>query len=192
MTTSRAQQAAQTRRTIVQTARCLFAERGYDATSLQQIADAMGVQKANVYYYFKTKDAILSELLREMTAPLRGLVDRLREEPDPDLRVRILAATYAREVVRSYRTDGPLNLGDPMLLRDPEASAVVDALAADAIDVLFGESPTPDQRVGFWMILDLGPALRRLGDLDDETLVDAIERLCLRAVGWGIGEVETR
>lgn len=185
MTSSRAQQAAQTRRTIVRTARRLFAERGYDATSLQQIADAMGVQKANVYYYFRTKDAILSELLREMTAPLRALVDRLRDEPDPDRRVRMLAATYAREVVRSYRVDGPLNLGDPMLLRDAEASAVVDGLAADAIDVLFGPYPTPDQRVGLWTILDLGPALRRLGDLDDETLVGAIERLCLRAVGWG-------
>jgi AcrR family transcriptional regulator len=39
-----------TRQTILATAQRLFGERGYDATSLRQIADAVGMTKAAVYY----------------------------------------------------------------------------------------------------------------------------------------------
>jgi AcrR family transcriptional regulator len=48
MGSSRAEQAERTRAAVLDTARRLFAERGFDATSLQLIADTMGVQKANV------------------------------------------------------------------------------------------------------------------------------------------------
>ena len=52
-----------------------FDDHGYDATSLQQIADAMGVTKANVYYYFRTKAAILEALLEPMAGAIGALLD---------------------------------------------------------------------------------------------------------------------
>ena len=41
-----------------------FATRGYDATSLQDIADALGILKGSIYYYIKTKGDLLAHLLR--------------------------------------------------------------------------------------------------------------------------------
>ena len=39
-----------------------------------------------------------------------------------------------------------------------------------------------DQRAAFWLILDLGPVLRRFDELSDADLRAALERLCLRVV----------
>ncbi|GAA1416247.1 TetR family transcriptional regulator [Catellatospora coxensis] len=44
----------------------LFAERGYRATSMQEIADRVGITKAALYYHFAAKE----DLLRELTAPV--------------------------------------------------------------------------------------------------------------------------
>ncbi len=182
MITKRMLQAQQTRQAVLDTARRLFAERGYDATSLQEIADAMGVRKANVYYYFKTKSALLAELLGSLTAPLTDLLDSVAELPDPAERARRLAAGYAAVVVNAYRGLGPLNLGDPGLQREPEAARLLNLLGERALALLFGDAPTVDQRAAFWLILDLGPVLRRLGELSDAELTEAVERLCLRVI----------
>ena len=149
MTTKRTLQAEQTRQAVLDTARRLFAERGYDATSLQEIADAMGVRKANVYYYFKTKSALLEALLGSFTAPLEVLLDQVAALPEGPARVERLAAGYAEIVVHAYRGRGPLNLGDPGLQREPGAARILDALAEHALRLLFGDAPSVDQRAGF-------------------------------------------
>src|SRR3984893_14479337 len=56
---TRAVQAEQTRQQILDTAQRLFAELGYDATSLQMIANEMGLTKAAVYYHFHAKRDML-------------------------------------------------------------------------------------------------------------------------------------
>ncbi len=183
MTTKRTLQAEQTRQAVLDTARRLFAERGYDATSLQEIADAMGVRKANVYYYFKTKSALLEELLRSFTAPLEILLDEVAASPEGTARVQRLAAGYAAIVVHAYRGRGPLNLGDPGLQREPGAARILDALADRGLRLLFGDAPSVDQRAAFWLILDLGPVLRRLDELPEAELRAVVERLCLRVAG---------
>ena len=183
MTTKRTLQAEQTRQAVLDTSRRLFAERGYDATSLQEIADAMGVRKANVYYYFKTKSALLEELLRSFTAPVESLLDEVAALPEGSARVERLAAGYAAIVVHAYRSRGPLNLGDPGLQREPDAARILDDLAGRALELLFGAAPSVDQRAAFWLILDLGPVLRRLGDLSDAELHEVVQRLCLRVAG---------
>src|ERR1700722_43344 len=56
---TRAVQAEQTRQQILETAQRLFAELGYDATSLQMIADEMGLTKPPVYHPLRAKSDIL-------------------------------------------------------------------------------------------------------------------------------------
>jgi AcrR family transcriptional regulator len=62
-TSKRAQKAGQTRQRILQAARDLFVERGYGATTLQEVADRGGVAVQTIYYVFSNKSALLKELV---------------------------------------------------------------------------------------------------------------------------------
>ncbi len=53
----------------------LFAEQGFEGTSLQQIADRLGVTKAAVYYHFRTKDELLAALVEPAFDELHALLD---------------------------------------------------------------------------------------------------------------------
>ncbi len=83
-----------TRERIQQVALDLFAEQGYDKTSLREIADRLGVTKAALYYHFKTKEEILASTLEDYLAEVRELIAWGREQPST-LQTR-------RELVRRY------------------------------------------------------------------------------------------
>ena len=61
---ARAQQREAKRNAVLQTAARLFNERGYHATSLDDIAEQLHVSKPTLYYYVKSKDDILLECVR--------------------------------------------------------------------------------------------------------------------------------
>lgn len=180
MTTTRAEQARRTRQGVLDTARRLFAERGYAATSLQQIADELGVTKANVYYYFRTKDAILLALLDERVADLESVLDEAAQIRDPGRRREFVVDGFVNQVVLAHRTVAPVDLTDPGVRGRPDIAERLDELAAKAMRVLFGEHPTVDQQAGFWMVNDLKPVTRRLTQLPDDELRAVLKRLCLR------------
>ncbi len=90
-------------RHIARTAARLFAERGYDATSVREIVEAAGVTKPTLYYHFGSKEGLaqavltrpMTEFVARLTAhldeadPVEGLVahfrthfEFLREDPD--------------------------------------------------------------------------------------------------------------
>ncbi len=51
------------RQKILSTALNLFAKKGYDAVSTVEIAQAAGITKPTMYYYFGSKEGLLSEIL---------------------------------------------------------------------------------------------------------------------------------
>ena len=67
-----------TRARILEVAARLFAERGYAGTSVRDIAAELGVANPSLYYHFKSKEDILTELLAE---PL-GRVARTAQEAE--------------------------------------------------------------------------------------------------------------
>jgi len=79
---------AQTRRELVGAAARLFVERGYDATTVADIADSAGISPRTFFRYFAAKDEILNDFLQEgvalFSATLEGrpasepLLDSLR------------------------------------------------------------------------------------------------------------------
>ncbi|MBN2809791.1 MAG: TetR family transcriptional regulator [Deltaproteobacteria bacterium] len=50
---------------LFNTAAALFAEKGYHGTSINDLAQAMGLQKGSLYHYFKSKEELLFMLLDE-------------------------------------------------------------------------------------------------------------------------------
>ncbi|MDR2343695.1 MAG: TetR/AcrR family transcriptional regulator [Spirochaetaceae bacterium] len=54
-----------TRQEILSAAKKLFAERGYNAVSVQDIAGALGISKGNLTYYFKKKEHIIEAIIAE-------------------------------------------------------------------------------------------------------------------------------
>lgn len=61
-------------RRVLDAALELFAEHGFEGTSLQQIADRLGVTKAAVYYHFRSKDDLLAGLVEPAFDELNALL----------------------------------------------------------------------------------------------------------------------
>ncbi|MCX8126819.1 MAG: TetR/AcrR family transcriptional regulator, partial [Dehalococcoidia bacterium] len=87
------------RATIIEAALLTFAERGFHATSLEDVAEAAGVTKGTVYWYFKQKEDLL-RAVAERISPLVGqlqtlweVLDRPPEEVLP-LFIRTCFATF--------------------------------------------------------------------------------------------------
>ena len=89
-----------TRRRIQQVALDLFAEQGYDKTSLREIADRLGVTKAALYYHFKTKEEILASALEDYMADVRELIGWAEEQPHTGESRRELIRRYAQIIDR--------------------------------------------------------------------------------------------
>ena len=54
-----------TKRKIFETSMKLFAEKGYDATSIEEITATVGVAKGTLYYHFSSKEEIFNFLIEE-------------------------------------------------------------------------------------------------------------------------------
>ena len=57
----------------------LFAEKGYEATSMREIAEQLGITKPALYYHFDSKEAIVRELLRELLDQVAELVSWVQQ-----------------------------------------------------------------------------------------------------------------
>ncbi|MEQ3551732.1 TetR/AcrR family transcriptional regulator [Pseudonocardia nematodicida] len=62
----------------------LFAERGFAGTSLQDIADALGITRPALYYYVRSKDELLAKLVIEVTEGPLVEINRFVDAPDLD------------------------------------------------------------------------------------------------------------
>src|SRR5262245_37120672 len=70
-----------TRSRIQEVALRLFNENGYEATSLREIADEIGVTKAALYYHFKTKEEIVTSLVDDWVTSIDELTDWVKTQP---------------------------------------------------------------------------------------------------------------
>ena len=101
--------AQQTRRRIIEESLTLFLDRGYSATTIEQIARAAQVAPATVYQAFGSKRLILTRALDVAVAgdgepvPLleRAWVDQARAHPDPSKRLTIVVMNAAEIAART-------------------------------------------------------------------------------------------
>ena len=63
-----------TKRKIFETSMKLFAEKGYDATSIEEITATVGVAKGTLYYHFSSKEEIFQFLVEEGVKLLKNSI----------------------------------------------------------------------------------------------------------------------
>ncbi|MFK4145516.1 TetR/AcrR family transcriptional regulator [Streptomyces sp. NPDC004065] len=91
---TRQQRRGNTRQRIQDVALELFAEQGYEKTSLREIAERLDVTKAALYYHFKTKEEIIVSLFEDLTHPIEELIEWGRRQPH--------TLETKQEIVRRY------------------------------------------------------------------------------------------
>lgn len=91
------------RQEILRTAARLFQQRGYDATSMNDVAAALKLSKGGLYHHFQSKDEILFEIMNHaMEITEERVLAPVRALSDPEERLRTLIRLHI-EVVLSPR-----------------------------------------------------------------------------------------
>jgi AcrR family transcriptional regulator len=172
----------------------LFVERGFGGTSIQDIADTLGVTRTAVYYYFKNKGEILRALVEEITvAAMERLARASKLKIGPTQRLRELVREYAmlilahpkefRVLDRSER-DLPKDVADlhtsaKRQVLESFTKAVSDGIAA-------GEFRDVDARMAAFAILGMcnwtSAWFTITGRLSAEQIADAMADFALHAV----------
>ncbi len=81
--------------TIMDCAVNLFASRGYDAVSVQQITEAAGITKPTLYYYFGSKKGVLEEICKIKADVMKRMIfDPCIYEADVSFTLFKLVKTY--------------------------------------------------------------------------------------------------
>lgn len=87
---------------ILRTAAQLFAEKGYEATSLDMIAEMLGMHKATLYHYMSSKESILYQCLVFSFSDLEIIMEKMHDRSVPVLeRLR----SFIRSLAQAQNND---------------------------------------------------------------------------------------
>jgi AcrR family transcriptional regulator len=73
-----------TRSRVQEVALELFAEQGYEKTSLREVAERLGVTKAALYYHFRSKEDIVHSFTDDFFAEIDALLEWAKDQPQND------------------------------------------------------------------------------------------------------------
>ena len=176
---------------MCRTAAQLFRDRGYDATSVSDVARALGMTKAGLYHHFESKEALLFEIM------MYGL-DRVKDDVivpvrairDPEKRLREVIVRHAR--IATQGQGAIAHLGDEIRALPPAGRRQIERrmriyfdLIRDTISELrkAGRLRDVDPTVATFsllgMILWLPRWFRQGGRLDQEAVSNTIANLAL-------------
>jgi AcrR family transcriptional regulator len=92
------------RRELIRVAAEVFKEKGYEAATLNDIAERVGADRASLYYYVGGKDELFQEAVRDGVAANLVEVERiLKLDQGPDAKLRLIV----ERLLSSYEADYP-------------------------------------------------------------------------------------
>jgi AcrR family transcriptional regulator len=117
-----------TRQRSLAVARAAFADRGFDATSLDDVARTVGVRKQTILYYFPSKDTLLAAVIDTTAIELAAALERaLTRAPDGWERVEAVVRSVFRLAAR--HPDILAFVREVSRLGPPATTQMVEALA---------------------------------------------------------------
>lgn len=91
------------RRQLVQAAAQVFRERGFDSTDFRDIAAALGINRATLYYYVSSKDELFREVVLEAVQENVEAIESIRAaDADPNQKMRRAVSTLMRSYSDNY------------------------------------------------------------------------------------------
>lgn len=154
-------------RQMMSVAEQVFAERGYVAASMDEIADRVGVSKPMLYEYFRSKEGLLVACIRQARAELlRVTSDAVRHADTPEAMLRDGLVAYFR-FVRAHSQSWALLRSEAAVV-GPSAAEEIEAVRRQQTDLI---SHTMALHAGDSPAVDLTPAA--------EVIVGGCERLAL-------------
>ncbi|OBG45355.1 TetR/AcrR family transcriptional regulator [Mycolicibacterium fortuitum] len=174
------------RERVLEAALSLFAEHGVNGTSLQMIADRLGVSKAAVYYQFHSKDEIALAVIQPVFDDMMRLVRIAEAMSTPDARREAAISGMVEMAVRHRRVTAVFH-GDPVIDALVQSRAELQDTIERLTLILLGPDPDAASRICMSVLASgiYGSATDpALNDVTDEelhrVLLDCAQRL-LRA-----------
>jgi len=168
---STAVRAPDSRQRFIDAAIRLFARHSFAGTSLQMIADEVGVTKSAVHHHFRTREELLNAVIEPLLDGLRVAVTAAEAHRSRPARAECMLTGFV-DLAVGNRVLAHVLVGDPatieMLRSRPEVS--------DLVDRLFKLIADTDPGVGGWIKADMvlaglsGGISARTRDLDDDVL----------------------
>jgi AcrR family transcriptional regulator len=171
------------RERVLEAALALFAEHGVNGTSLQMIADRLGVSKAAVYYQFHSKDEIVLAVVAPVFDDITRAVTIAEAMSSPEAQREVALSAMVELTVRHRRLTAVFH-GDPAidtLVRSREdLNEIIERLTA----ILLGPDPDTATRIVISVLVSgiygsaTDPKLSDIGDADlHQVLLDCTQRL---------------
>jgi AcrR family transcriptional regulator len=166
---------------IISAATVLFAEHGVGGTSLQMIADAIGVTKAAVYHQFRTKDEIVIAVAEAELALVEAMLDAAQAEPDPALVREVLLSRMVDLAIARRHMESTLT-SDPVLNRFFAGHEPFRRLMNRLYRMLLGDDSPEARLSGAMLTAAIGGAVMHpmAAGFDDAALRSQLLRLARR------------
>lgn len=157
-----------TRQRIQDVALELFAEQGYEKTSLREISERLDVTKAALYYHFKTKEDILVSIFEDLNRPVEDLIVWGREQPRTLETKKEILARYSDALTKA----APLfrfMQENQATVRDLSIGATIKGRILGLVDLIKDpEAPIIDQVRCFSALFTMHAGMFALKDVDGD------------------------
>lgn len=121
---------SESRAEIVEAAATCFMRRGYDKTTIDDIADALGATKGRVYHYFRSKSAIFFAVYREAMRFCFEAVEPITALPLPPAeRLLRMCEAHAKVMMTTLSFQRGIKQGLEIYMRGPTTEAEREAFA---------------------------------------------------------------
>lgn len=169
-----------TRGRILRAALDLFATRGYQRTSLREIAERLDLTKAGVLYHFPAKEHLLVALIEPLVSDLESVLARAARLPWPAARWAMIEGWL--DTLLTHRRPLGMLFHDLAMLRSGSAFTRIMRVAMEAHNLVAGPGATRGERIrAVQATAMLGDPIVFFTDVPDEVLraemLDGVARL---------------
>jgi AcrR family transcriptional regulator len=138
-----------TRERILDAALRLFAEHSFAGTSLQMIADELGITKAAVYYYFHTREELLGALAEPALTEMRAVIEAAAAQRTPNARAEQMLTRFVDLALRHRQLTAML-AADQAIVHLFRARGHYAELVERPLALLAGGTPGPGGSTRCW------------------------------------------